>query len=47
MAAYVELLHGTEPSWRAKAAAAGCPTLIAAASTSTEVAEQERARCRR
>ena len=37
MAAYVELLHGTEPSWRAKAAAAGCPTLIAAASTSTEV----------
>ena len=37
MMAYVELLHASEPSWRAKAAAAGCPTLIAAATTSTAV----------
>lgn len=37
MAAYVELLHANEPKWRDKASAAGCPTLIAAASTNTAV----------
>ena len=37
MAGYVELLHVTEPDWRAKAAACGCPTLVAASSIGAEV----------